>query len=236
MSQATAPRRVSRARLPLSATSPGARKAPASSGPAVRLRVVAPADSRHSGGLAFVVSCVVVLALGLATLLLLNTQRAQQSFTIDGLRAQSARMTDTQQSMRSQLQGVEAAPSLAKRAQAMGLVPATHIRYVGPDGKTIGVAKGAAGASPLILGALTTSSAGRVAQQAAVGVSLGSSVGGPAPAKAVNKPGSLTKSKKPDSGKAADTTSKAKKPSMKKSDGKGAKDKKTSGTPATTTR
>lgn len=242
MSQATAPRRVSHARLPVGVTSPSLRKRPVSAATAgVRLRVVAPADSRHSGGIAFVVSCVVVLALGLATLLLLNTQRAQQSFTINGLQAKSAGITDTQQSLRSQLQGVESAASLAKRAQALGLVPAIHIRYVGPDGKTIGVAKGATGAAPLILGALTTGRAAQVASQAAAGVSLGSSAGAPAPAKAASKTVSAApKGTKTGSSKATAPKSGAKKPSTKKSDGKGAANgamgKKTPGTPATTKR
>lgn len=257
MSQATAPRRVSHARLPLGAAAPGVRKSAVSAGTGVRLRVVAPADSRHSGGLAFVVCCVVVLALGLAALLQLNTQHAQQSFTIDALQAKSARITDTQQSLRSQLQGVDSAASLANRAQALGLVPAAQFRYVEPDGKTIGVAKGVTGAAPLILGPLTTGGVAQLGSQAVSGVSLGSSVGAPASAKAAAKPVpaaskgtktdnskaagptsgvTTTKPKKPSTTKPSTTKPSTTKPSTKQPADKGAKSKKTPGTPATTTR
>lgn len=232
MSQATAPQRVPRVRLPVSATSPDGRKALRS--PAIHLRVVAPADSRHNSSVAFIVACVTVLALGLATLLILNTQRAQQSFTTDSLQADSARVANAQQDLRSQLQSDGSAASLARRAQQLGLVPAAHIRYVGPDGKVVGVAKAAAGSAPFILGSLTGDATTTVAARASMGVALGSAVGAPVPAKAPVAPtSSVTK-------KSVPKKTGTKKPSTKMSGDKGGatgtKGKTTPSTPATTTR
>lgn len=232
MSQATAPQRVPRVRLPASATAPDGRRALRS--PTVHLRVVAPADSRHSSGVAFIVACVTVLALGLATLLILNTQRAQQSFTADSLQADSVRVANTQQDLRSQLQNDGSAASLARRAQQLGLVPATHIRYVGPDGKVVGVAKAATGSAPFILGSLTGDAAAPIATRASMGVSLGATVGAPAKSKApVTPTSSVTKKSVP---KKTDPKTPSTKKSGAKGGATGTKGKTTPSTPATTTR
>ena len=69
----------------------------------------------------------------------------------------------------------------------MGLAPASRVRYVGPDGKTIGVANGASGSTPFTVGALTTGAAAKVAGTAAAGASLGAGIGAPAPKAAEKK-------------------------------------------------
>lgn len=207
ISQQAAPLQRPRARLPRAGAPSGAgRSRPGLSGAAapVRLQVVAPADSRASNSGAFVAACVLVMALGLAALLLLNTERAQQSFTISSLQASSATYTNTQQGLRSTLQRAQSPASLAARAHALGMAPASKIRYVGPDGKTVGVANGAAGSVPFTVGPLTTGGAAKVAGTASVGASLGARVGAPAPAKpVVKKPVTKTPAaKKPAAGTA----------------------------------
>lgn len=237
--QAAVPLRAPRARVPHSTTGSTSRSLPASGATSVRLRVVAPADSREGHGVAFVALCVLVLAMGLATLLMLNTQRAQQSFTIDSLQARSATYTDTQQSLQSQLQLAEAPASLAARAHALGLVPASRVRFVGTDGKTIGVANGAAGSTPFTVGPLTTGGAAKVAATATTGASLGAAVGAPAPKTTAPKAGRTTKTgtttttgtaSKSKSTKGSGTTSKSTKSTT------GTKTKSKTGTHATTTR
>ncbi|MBO1755252.1 hypothetical protein [Allobranchiibius sp. CTAmp26] len=234
--QAAVPLRAPRARVPHPTPGSKTRSVPASGATSVRLRVVAPADTREGHSAAFIVACVVVLAMGLAALLVLNTQRAQQSFTIDSLQARSATYTDTQQSLRSQLQLSEAPATLASRAHAMGLGPASRVRYVGADGKTIGVANGASGSTPFTVGALTTGGAAKVAGTAAAGASLGAGVGAPAPKKAAVKKAapktsktSKTATTKSSPGKSSTTGAKSKNTTKSKSKSK-------TGTHATTTR
>lgn len=275
ISQRSAPMRQPRARLPRVAGSTAAGTsaktgAPTNSRPKttttaapVHLRVVAPADSRESSSAAFIAACVLVLALGLAALLILNTQRAQQSFTINSLKAESATYTGTQQGLSSALQLAESPRSLAARAQAMGLAPASKVRYVGPDGKTVGVAKGAAGSIPFTVGPLTSGGASKVAGAATLGASLGARLGAPVPkataapdpAKATDKPGATaTKPAAPtkpgSTGKASPSTktkpsAKAKPTATPKATPKGTakpkakdapKSKSTSGTTTTTQR
>lgn len=214
--QAAAPLRQPRGRLPhAGGSTPAALSRPGASKPAaVRLRVVAPADVREGNGAMFIAACVLVLALGLGALLILNTQRAQQSFTIDSLQGRSTTLTDSQQSLSSKLQLAESPSSLAARAYALGMAPASKIRYVGPDGKTVGVANGAAGSNPFTVGPLTAGGAADVAGAASVGASLGAGVGAPAPSKPTVKKPSATKptAKKPSASKAAATKPTAKKP------------------------
>ncbi|MBO1766952.1 hypothetical protein [Allobranchiibius sp. GilTou38] len=230
--QAAVPLRAPRARVPHPTPGSKSRSLPTSGASSVRLRVVAPADSRDGHSAAFIAACVFVLAMGLATLLVLNTQRAQQSFTMDSLQARSATYTDTQQSLRSALQLAESPASLASRAHAMGLAPASRVRYVGSDGKTIGVANGAAGSTPFTVGPLTTGGAAKVAGTAATGASLGAGVGAPAPKKATKTAKTGTTKSTKDSPKSKGKSTKSKSSTT----GTKTKTKNTTGTHATTTR
>ena len=235
--QAAVPLRAPRARPAHPTTGSTSRSTSANGATAVRLRVVAPADSRDGHSAAFIAACVLVMALGLATLLILNTQRAQQSFTIDSLQARSATYTDTQQGLTSQLQQAEAPASLASRAHALGLGPASRVRYVGPDGATIGVANGAAGSTPFTVGPLTTGGAAKVAGTAASGASLGAGVGAPAPVKKAAKTSTAKTGTTGKAGTAKGSTSKnGKAASPTGSTGTKSKAKSKTGTHTTTTR
>lgn len=212
--QAARPLRAPGAPLPRAKGTPSALGRPSrAAATPVRLRVVAPADSRDGRGPAFIAACVLVMALGLATLLILNTQRAQQSFTIDSLQARSATYTTTQQSLSSALQLTQAPQSLAAKAHALGMVPASGVRYVRPDGTTIGVAKGIAGKTGFTVGPLTTGGAATVAKTGSMGATLGDRVGTPAPAKtpgaSTHASGAATKAKSKTTPKST-TTSKSK--------------------------
>lgn len=157
MSQLTAVRQRTRPARPLT-TRPKAKKS------APRLRVVQPADTQTTAGVGFVVGCLVLLLCGLLALLLLNTARAQQSFTLDRLQAQSNALSDTQQELGTDLNNVSAPQQLALKAEALGLRPADRIRYVrSSDGKVLGVAKDASKGAPFTVGTLPTTPASRVA-------------------------------------------------------------------------
>lgn len=92
------------------------------------LRVAQP--SQEQGGVWFGVLCVALVVAGFVSVLLLNTARAQQQFTINDLQTRSDRLAGTEQDLTSQLAAVSAPQQLALDAQRMGLQPATKVQYV----------------------------------------------------------------------------------------------------------
>lgn len=155
-------------------TSSGARagSAPAAKGARRTSAVVAPPQTRGVG-IGFVAICLLAMVGGLVALLLLNTQRAEQAFAFDRLQAKSASLAATQESLDSQLDAAAAPQQLALQAQAQGMVPATSIRFVDSNGKTVGVAKGTASANPFTVGTLPSTPASKVAALAASVASAG---------------------------------------------------------------
>lgn len=135
---------------------------PAAKGGRRTSAVVAPPQAR-AVGVGFVTVCLLAMVGGLVALLLLNTQRAEQSFALDRLQAKSASLAATQESLDSQLDVASAPQQLALQAQAQGMVPATSVRFVDGNGKTVGVAKGSASAHPFTVGTLPSTPASKVA-------------------------------------------------------------------------
>lgn len=155
-------------------TAPSARAGskPAAKGARRTAPVVAPPQTR-AVGVGFVTVCLLAMVGGLVALLLLNTQRAEQSFALDRLQAKSASLAATQESLDSQLDAVSAPQQLALQAQAQGMVPASSVRFVDGNGKTVGVAKGSASANPFTVGTLPSTPASKVAVLAASVASSG---------------------------------------------------------------
>lgn len=161
MSQLTAlPRPTTKAARP-------ARPARSTTQTAPRLRVVETKDTAEHSGVGFVALCVLLLVGGLLSLLLLNTNRAQESFAIKKLQSKSAALTDEQQQLSSEIDAQSAPQQLALRAQKMGLAPATKIRYVRKaDGTTLGVAKRPHSDDAFTVGTLPSTPASRAAGKA----------------------------------------------------------------------
>lgn len=106
-----------------------------------RLRVVTGAPPKH-GGAAFSIICATLLAAGLIGLLLLNTALAQGSFTLHDLRATSAQLTDSEDSLTQSLEASKSPANLAAKAADMGMVPAQSVAFLRlSDGRVLGVAK-----------------------------------------------------------------------------------------------
>ena len=64
------------------------------------------------------------------------------SYALHDLQATSGELADTQDALTQQLSGLESPPHLAKRAVAMGMVPAPNAAFLRlSDGKVLGVAK-----------------------------------------------------------------------------------------------
>lgn len=139
-----------------------------------RLRVVETQDAAEHTGVGFVVLCVLLLVGGLLSLLLLNTNRAQESFAIEKLQAKSAALTDEQQQLAADIDAQAAPQQLALRAQRMGLEPASKVRYVRKaDGTVLGVAKRSGKDSTITVGTLPSTPASRAAGTAVSAASSG---------------------------------------------------------------
>ena len=108
------------------------------------LRVV-PAAIRRSGNGGFAVLCMVLLAAGLVSLLMMNTALASGIYQLKDLRAQSGTLTDQQEQLTQVVDDLRSPRNLADRAQQMGMVPAKSMAFVRlADGTVIGEAQPAA--------------------------------------------------------------------------------------------
>lgn len=109
--------------------------------PLAPLRVV-PAAIRQSGSGLFAALCLVLLAAGLVALLMFNTALAQGTFQLRDLQSTSGTLTDTQEQLTQGVDDLRSPSSLAGKAQALGMVPATSMAFIRlSDGALIGVAQ-----------------------------------------------------------------------------------------------
>jgi hypothetical protein len=108
------------------------------------LRVV-PAAIRRTGNGGFAVLCMALLAVGLVSLLMMNTALASGIYQLKDLRAQSGTLTDQQEQLTQVVDDLRSPRNLADRAQQMGMVPAKSMAFVRlSDGTVIGEAQPAA--------------------------------------------------------------------------------------------
>jgi hypothetical protein len=108
-----------------------------------RLRVVSAAAAEPRGGL-FATMCVLVLAGGLMAVLALNTALAQGSFELHDLQARSGELADAQEALSQAVDAERAPAEVARRARALGMVPADSPAFLRlSDGTILGVAKAA---------------------------------------------------------------------------------------------
>lgn len=116
------------------ATAPRRQPAPRPAVRAVPVPAAAPARAP------FVGVVLVLLVLGLGSLLLLNTLLAQGSFTLHTLDAQLTELTDREQALQQKVAELAAPQRLARRASAIGMVPAQNPAFLrASDGKVLGV-------------------------------------------------------------------------------------------------
>jgi len=112
-------------RAPVPAERPGVQHAPArrAAAAAPRLRVVAaPAQARAR--VPFVIFCIAIVSAALLGVLVLNTSLARGSFEQSHLRGELAKLSETQQSLSSQLEFAASPAQLADAGLKLGMVPA----------------------------------------------------------------------------------------------------------------
>ncbi|MFV0463186.1 MAG: hypothetical protein ACK5MP_08345 [Nostocoides sp.] len=113
-------------------------RAPRSSRPA--LHVVTARVDQASGG-AFAAFCLALLAAGLIGVLMLNTSLAKGAFDLRDLQRQSAALDARLGTLQKTIDHESSPTQLARRAAAMGMVPAQDPAFLRlSDGKVLGVA------------------------------------------------------------------------------------------------
>jgi hypothetical protein len=86
-----------------------------------------------------------LLAVGLVSLLMMNTALASGIYQLKDLRAESGTLTDQQEQLTQVVDDLRSPRNLADRAQQMGMVPAKSMAFVRlSDGTVIGQAQPAA--------------------------------------------------------------------------------------------
>ncbi len=139
MSQSTAVRTTRALPRPVPAPAP------------VRLRVVTvPGHTRPRAGLAVV--CLALLVAGLVGLLLLNVSLERGAYVLRDQQVRSDQLRERQQALREELQQLQAPQSLARRAEALGMVPSSNVAFKRlSDGRVLGVpGRAAAAPSPTV--------------------------------------------------------------------------------------
>jgi hypothetical protein len=103
-----------------------------------RLRLVPP-PVRRAPRAPFIAVVILTLASGLVGLLILNTQRAQDAFTLAKLQQQNARLGDSEQALTLAVQQDQDPGTLGARAAALGMVPGGAPIFLDAHGKVLGV-------------------------------------------------------------------------------------------------
>jgi hypothetical protein len=87
----------------------------------------------------FVIMVMGVLSTGLVATLWLSTQAATDSYRLEGARKESTDLSSRVEQLRREVAQMDSAPSLARRAQELGLVPAGDPArlVVRPDGTVV---------------------------------------------------------------------------------------------------
>lgn len=95
----------------------------------------------RSGTQGFVMTCVLLVLLAFAAVLMLNTWRAEGSFDLARLQSQHTALNDTKVSLQNELSNKESAQNLARQAERMKMVPSTSTASLRlSDGTITGVA------------------------------------------------------------------------------------------------
>jgi cell division protein FtsB len=110
-----------------------------------RLRVAPPAPI-NAPRAPFIVLVVAVVVAGVLGILLINTKTAENSFRIDTLQKQQAKLDSQQQALENEIAANNSPGSLDAAARRLGLVKADNPAYIRlPDGKIFGVPKPGSG-------------------------------------------------------------------------------------------
>lgn len=139
---------------------------------------VQPVSAARNGGTAFM-WLVAAIALGSALcLLVLNTLRSEQSFTLTTLQGRVAQLEDQQQALQSDISALSAPEAIAMKADAMGMVHASSVRFVQrSNGKLLGVSTSPQAGTSIAVNTLPQSAASAAASDVLAAGGIGTHVG-----------------------------------------------------------
>ena len=128
---------------------------------APRLRVAPPAPI-NAPRAPFIALVVAVVVAGVIGILLINTKTAENSFRIDTLQKQRAKLDSQQQALENEIAAYNSPGSLDAAARRLGLVKADSPAYIRlPDGKVFGVPTPGSGEVAVTAQDSATSATGR---------------------------------------------------------------------------
>ncbi|MGP9021296.1 septum formation initiator [Streptomyces sp. BR1] len=121
-------------------------------GRAARLgRLLPSTGGRSAARTPFVLLVVALLGGGLISLLLLNSSLNEGSFKLSELRRKTTELTDEQQALQHDVDGLSAPDALSRRATELGMVPGGSPLFLNPNGTVKGVpAAGSVQPSPAL--------------------------------------------------------------------------------------
>ena len=126
-----------------------------------RLRV-APPTPINAPRAPFIALVVAVVVAGVLGILLINTKTAENSFRIDTLQKQRAKLDSQQQDLENEIAAYNSPGSLDAAARRLGLVKADSPAYIRlPDGKVFGVPTPGSGEVAVTAQDSATSATGR---------------------------------------------------------------------------
>lgn len=100
------------------------------------------AGTARLGGVPFVLALIVILGVGMAGLLALNTSLQGQAFEAKSLHQKANQLTYQEASLKTQVSELRASDNLAARAFKLGMRPDPNVGFIElPSGRTIGKAE-----------------------------------------------------------------------------------------------
>ncbi|MEU9758463.1 septum formation initiator [Streptomyces sp. NPDC047985] len=108
-------------------------------GRAARLARLMPSGPSTAARTPFVLLVVLLLSGGLIALLMLNSAINEGSFRLSELKKRTTELTDEEQALQHDVDGLSRPDALERRARELGMVPGGSPAFLGPDGKVRGL-------------------------------------------------------------------------------------------------
>ncbi|MFE7425332.1 septum formation initiator family protein [Streptomyces sp. NPDC057545] len=108
-------------------------------GRAARLARLMPSGPSTAARTPFVLLVVLLLGGGLIALLMLNSAINEGSFKLSELKKRTTELTDEEQALQHDVDGLSRPDALERRARELGMVPGGSPAFLGPNGKVRGV-------------------------------------------------------------------------------------------------
>lgn len=142
------------------------------------VNAVRPVAAARTGGTAFMWLVAAIALASALCLLVLNTLRSEQAFTLTSLQSRVAQLDDQQQALQSDISALSAPEAIAMKADSLGLVHASSVRFVQrSNGKLLGVSTSPQAGTSIAVNTLPQSAASAAASDVLAAGGIGTHVG-----------------------------------------------------------